>query len=272
MAMLMTAVMLVFDTDWREISPDARRVLLARSTTVAHVPVARAIPLFEEGLAILREAGDVSNLSGALSFFGVVAYELGDEERGAALLEEVLTLSRQAGDRWNEGRALQALEDLAFTQGDYARAAELHAESLAAFQALGDASYIALTMLRQAYLLWAQGDPAGAATRCREGLELAHRIGYFAGIAEGLEALAIMLCDLEQTECAARVLGAAESVRASMGAGMGRSARPTRLTLIDRAMATLRARLGDDAFASAFESGRALSLDEAVAEALESPR
>ena len=165
-----------------------------------------------------------------------------------------------------------ALEDLAFAQGDYARAAEWHGASLAAFRAVGDASYIALTMVRQAHLLWAQGDPAGAATQCRAALELAHRISYFGGVVEGLEALGIVLCDLGQMSSAARMFGVAESLRASMAGGIPRSALPTRLTLIDQAMATLRAGLGDDTFASAFEAGRALPLDEAVAEALESAR
>jgi non-specific serine/threonine protein kinase len=268
MTMLMSAVRLIFDTDWRELCAETRRALIARSPTVAHLPLARAIAQLEEGLPIFREAGDVPNLLLALTFFAVVALEMGDESRSMALLEEALARSRQAGDRLNEGRTLLGLEDLAFARGDFARATEWHAAGAAAFQAHGDATYISLTMVRQGYLLWARGDLAGAAAQCSEALALAQRVSYFAGIAEGLEALTVVLSDLGQSERAARALGAAESLRTSMGSGLGRSARPTRLVLIDRAIAALRATLGDEAYASAFAAGRTMPLEEAVAEVL----
>jgi non-specific serine/threonine protein kinase len=260
--------MSTFDTDWRLISAEMRRALLERSTTVAGMPMARALAEFEEGLALVRDAGNVPTYVLALTFYCTVLLELGDEHRCAVLAEEALALSRKASDRLGEGRALLNLEDLAFAQGEYARAAEWNAASVAVFETIGDVTYLALSTLRQALLLWAQGDPTGAAALCRQALEQAHQMGYHAGIAEGLEALAIMLCDLGQSERAARALGAMESLRASMATGLGRSSRPTRLVYIDRAIATLRAALGDDAYASAFAAGQSLPLDEAIADAL----
>jgi tetratricopeptide (TPR) repeat protein len=268
MALLVSAVMTSFDTDWRLISAETRQALRERSATVADTPMARARADFEEGLALFRHAGNVPAYVLALTFYSTVALELGDEQRSAALAEEALALSRQAGDRLGEGRALLNLEDLAFVQGEYARAAEWLAASVAVFEAVGDFTYLALAMLRQALLLWAQGDPTGAAALCRPAIERAHQIGYYSGIAEGLEALALTLCDLGQPERAVRALGALESLRTSMATGLGRSARPTRLQLIEPAIARLRAALGDDGYAAAFAAGRALPLDEAVAEAL----
>jgi hypothetical protein len=87
-------------------------------------------------------------------------------------------------------------------------------------------------------------------------------------VADGLETMAILLSDLGHAESAARALGAAENLHSSMAAGIGRSARPTRLPLIDRAIAGMRATLGDDGYAAAFAAGQALPLEEAVAEAL----
>ncbi|HEV2238282.1 MAG TPA: hypothetical protein VGR57_16590, partial [Ktedonobacterales bacterium] len=272
MALLVSAVMTVFDTDWRLISAETRRALRERSDTVADMPVARALADFEEGLALFRDAGNVPTYVLALTFYCTAALELGDEQRSMALAEEALALSRQAGDRLGEGRALLSLEDLAFVHGDYARAAEWNAASVAVFEAVGDSTYLALTMLRQAYLFWVQGDLTGAAALCRQAIERAHQMGYSSGITEGLEGLALILCDLGQPERAVRALGAVESLRTSMATGLGRSARPTRLVYIDRAIATLRAALGDEAYASAFTAGRALPLEEAIAEALESPR
>jgi predicted ATPase/transcriptional regulator with XRE-family HTH domain len=267
-AMLMRALVLAFDIDWREISPEARRALLTQSPTVAHLPFASALAKAEEAMAIVRAAGDVPLLLLVLPVYGVVLFGLGDEQRGVAVVEEALTLSRQTGDRYAEGRVLVSMGELAFAQGDYARAEELHAQTLPLFEAAGEATAPVMATMREASLLWARGDAAGGAAQARAGLEQAHRLGYLFGVAEGLETLAITLTDLGQMERAARALGAVESLRASMAAGIGRSARPTRLRLIGPAIAKLRAALGDDAYASAFEAGRALPLEEAVADAL----
>jgi hypothetical protein len=268
LAIAMQATVFFFNIDWREISPEARRPLLAQSATVADPRLTRALAQMEDALAILRAAGDVPTLLLGLPFFGIVMYEMGDEQRGAALMEEGLALARQVGDHRNEGAALGNMEELAFAQCDYARAAELHAQSLPHIEASGDETQLAFGKVREAYLLWARGDAAGAAARAQAGLEQAHRVGYFVGVAEGLEALAIMLADLGQAEHGTRALGAAESLRASKAQGMGRSPRPSRLQLIEPAIARLRAALGDDGYAEAFAAGRALPLDEAVAEAL----
>jgi predicted ATPase/transcriptional regulator with XRE-family HTH domain len=267
-AMLMRAIVISFDTDWREISPETRSALLARSPTVAHLPIVSAFVQGEESLAILRAAGNVPLLLLALPVYGLMLFALGDERGSSAALEEALTLSRQTGDRLHESRVLQAMEELAFTQGDYARAAELHAASMPLIEQTGDASARVMTLLREAQLLWARGDTASALARARAGLEQARQISYFFGLAEGLEALGVVLGDLGQAERAARALGAAESLHATMAAGIGRSARPTRLLLLERAIANLRATLGDDAYMSAFAAGRALPLDDAIAEAL----
>jgi predicted ATPase/class 3 adenylate cyclase/predicted negative regulator of RcsB-dependent stress response len=250
--------------DWRGMPPERRKMLLARSSALAADPLARAIALFEESLAILRAAGEAQWLSIVKSYFGNMIYELGDEQQATALLEEALAASRQIGDRWTEGRVLHALGDLALAQGDHALATGLNAEGLALLREVGDTSYVALATLRDGYLMFAQGNPVGAATRCREALTLSSSIGDTYAMAEGLETLGIILCDLRHAEPAVRALGAATVLRDAMG----QSPRRVQLPVIDRAIATLRATLGDDTYAHAFEAGRTLPLEEAVAEAL----
>jgi hypothetical protein len=65
-------------------------------------------------------------------------------------------------------------------------------------------------------------------------------------------------------ERAARLFGAAEIWRALSGFPLP----PTHRTIYDRDVAAALAQLGDDAFAGAWAAGRALTLDQAIAEAL----
>jgi hypothetical protein len=69
-----------------------------------------------------------------------------------------------------------------------------------------------------------------------------------------------------QRERAARLFGTAEELRAAMGALLP----PAERAEHDRAAAAIRTALGAAAFAAAWAEGRAMSLDEAVADALES--
>ena len=63
---------------------------------------------------------------------------------------------------------------------------------------------------------------------------------------------------------AARLWGAAEALRQQIGCRPAPASRAT----YERALALVRAQLGDEAFAAAWGVGAALSLDEAIAEAL----
>jgi hypothetical protein len=83
-------------------------------------------------------------------------------------------------------------------------------------------------------------------------------------MARGLEGLATLVGVQGHAAHAARQLGAAAAVRETLGA----SVHPLDRTAIDRATKALRAQLGTEAFAAAWEAGHALELDEAFYEAL----
>jgi hypothetical protein len=71
-----------------------------------------------------------------------------------------------------------------------------------------------------------------------------------------------------QAERAARLLGAAAALRERVGAPL----RPRRRAHVERAAAPARAVLGEERWAAAFAAGRAMTQQEAIAEALESAR
>jgi hypothetical protein len=69
----------------------------------------------------------------------------------------------------------------------------------------------------------------------------------------------------EEPERAARLWGAAERLRAALGCRPPPAARAT----YERALATACAQLGEAAFATAWEGGRALPVEQAIAEAVD---
>ena len=121
-----------------------------------------------------------------------------------------------------------------------------------AYQGLGEAA------LSQAYA-------AAARQWLRAGLELSRDLGARIMTAWCLAGLGSAAALDEELERAAWLWGAAEHLRVLLGC---RPAPATRATY-ERLLAQVRAQLGESAFAAAWASGEALSLEQAIAEALE---
>jgi len=85
------------------------------------------------------------------------------------------------------------------------------------------------------------------------------------GIAGSFESLASLALHEGDPVVAARLLSAASALRTAIGAPLP----PYRREEIERELALVRTAIGEDAFAAAWEEGRAMSLDEAVGYALE---
>jgi hypothetical protein len=90
-------------------------------------------------------------------------------------------------------------------------------------------------------------------------------LGRWLEIAESLEGLARLAGDGGRMERAARLLGAAEAIRDALGAPLP----PVRRAEYEQCVAEARAALGEEALAAAWAQGKALSVDQAIADALD---
>jgi len=206
------------------------------------VPAARSIA--EQALELHRRLDDPRGAAQDLNVLCVAAIEDGDLEQAEQLAEESLALFRQAGD---EREAVAATRTLAFTyhsRGDHERARTLHESNLAQAQALGFKE----TEAGKQNLL-----------ACRD-------LGSLQGIAQSLCRNASTFSVLAgKADTAARLLSCFEALREQIGVSEAWVARMNEETL-----SAIRARLEEGAFADAWEQGRALTVDEAVALALDS--
>jgi hypothetical protein len=148
-------------------------------------------------------------------------------------------------------------------RGDLATARSLLSQSLATLRDLGDKRGIALVLHNLGGVAQDDHDLAAAGIRYREALTLRRELGDGRGVAEDLEGLAASAAGHDVL--AARLLGAASTLRETLGAPHSAADRARHA----RVVAALRAALGKAAYRAAWDEGRAWSLDEAVAAALD---
>jgi non-specific serine/threonine protein kinase len=227
----------------------------------------RAMALFDEALALQREAGDAWEVAWVLYHAGRAAGEHGDLARSTACAREGGDLFASAGDRHNAAHVLEVLGEAAWRGGDLETAAGLLRESLATMRDVGCPDGIARALLGQAGLARHQGDVAASDALYRRSLTLHHELELKVGAAACLDAIAGFAAARGGLDRAARLLGAAGALREAIEVVVPPVDRDAR----EGAMAAARAGLAEDRFAIAFAEGRLMTLDGAVAYALDEP-
>ena len=223
----------------------------------------RAREALEESLGLFRGMNDPSGTAAALHFLALVARDQRDYTRAEAAGQESVDLNRELGDASRVAFSLHALGLVARDQGQYARAETLLEESLGIFRELEDTWGVTTALVSLGVAARLRGAHLQATALLQEGLVLRKRLGDRVGIAECLEDLAAVAAD-ESPERTARLLGAGEALRGSMGAQLP----PAHRADCERAAEVARARLGREIYERARSAGRRLDVEKAVEEAL----
>lgn len=224
----------------------------------------RAVALHGEALALRRELGDAPAIGTSLNNLGVTTCELGDYDRAWAIHHEQLALERARNDPVDVAFALAGLATVAHRRGNLAQAASLHDEALALRRELDPRGYaVAGTLSGLGTVLADLGESDRATDLLLESLSLRVRHEEKLGVAQSLEGLAGIAAAHQQSDLAARLLGAAETLRTSMGTA------PTTFERIrtEQALAAATQAAGDEAVGAALAAGRSMSLEQVVAEA-----
>jgi predicted ATPase/class 3 adenylate cyclase len=217
----------------------------------------------EESLAIARQIGDRRRVAAALQPLGAALVALGDRAGGRRHSEEAVALAEQSGERRELAGAINSLAQLHRAEGDLDRAEPLYEKVLVLGRDLGDREVIAVSVLNLAMVAIGRVSIERAQLMLLEVLAIAEGIGSKPA-GQGLLEVSVGLAALrEDWPMAARFYGAAEAHAAA--SGIHRDA--TDAAFIDAAVAKARSSLGKAAFAAAEEAGRALSYDEALAQA-----
>jgi predicted ATPase len=224
----------------------------------------RARGYLEESLALYRERGDTLGMADALEGLGGLATWHSDFMHARAWLDESLALQRPLGG-WNSPDTLLSLGYLALNQGEYARARAYLEESLAKSQDAGNTMLGRWVFVQLGYVALREGDEPQARAIFEEAQRRFQKAGKTIGGVYALEGLASLAARQGQAARAVRLFAWTDGTRASIGD----SRLPVEQANVDRDLAALRTQLDDAALAAAWAEGRALTLEQAVAEALD---
>jgi predicted ATPase/DNA-binding CsgD family transcriptional regulator len=234
---------------------------------------ARSLALGEESLALEQEIADVDYVwigDSPLIGLGATAGRLGDDDRARRYNEQALALCQRLADTVPSAApsASVVLTNMAYVaseQHDDERATRLAEEALAISKdpgfdwALANAEFLLATIAER------KGDIDRAMDLYRRSLGLAMEGRDLHQIVQIIDRLALLANDSLRAEQATCLFAASERVRSILGQEMHADSRER----WNQAVARARTRLGEDVFAAAWSAGHALTLEEAVATALE---
>jgi predicted ATPase/DNA-binding CsgD family transcriptional regulator len=241
----------------------------------------RAADYIAEELTMARALDDTYLTGEALINAGMLAYRRGEYGQAEARLDEAVCTLRGStkGDPaavLQIVRAFLILGDTALVQEQFDRAVDQYTEALAVspetgldwglsdIQAgLAGASYCRGDMVRAAGL-YAESLSRAEQALAAEVLARVQDRSYTPLVLSALMGLAGMAAEMGQLEQGTRLFGAAEAIAASHRIAIFPRDRPVR----DHSLRALRQASAKERFLAAQESGRSLTITEAVAEAL----
>jgi tetratricopeptide (TPR) repeat protein len=222
-----------------------------------------AEPMVQEALDISTELGDQSGIANALRELGALAERDKDYDGARGYFEKAIALYRNLEEPERLAWTYNNLGIVAQLTGSLEEAAGHYEASLGVGREIDDPMTIATAYINLGEIAQLRGQLEGAKNYFRDSLGVWQSIGHRLPMAHCLEVLASI--DLEQGRPgeAAELLGAADAVREEIGVPV----EPFNRERYDRDLDGARSALGEGLFEEAWQRGRALTIDEAVAAA-----
>lgn len=183
--------------------------------------------------------------------------------RACSLLEEAAELATEIDDTTTLAMAHFNLGYAALSGGDYVRARNEIQAALEQFDEDADLYGTSRSLAGLGSVALQEGRAGEAVAHLRQSLVISRTLGDQDDIVWALQLLGVAAAE-SQSEKAARLLGAAEVLRETLGVSLS----GTELALHERAVASLRSALHAETLTTAWAIGRDLALAQAVEQAL----
>jgi predicted ATPase/class 3 adenylate cyclase len=217
--------------------------------------------LFERSLAIWRELGDRGQQARELSSLGIAYRHLGQLATARTFLEEAVALNRETGDMARLAASLANLGQLESSLGRWDRAIVAVQEALLLDRQYGSPFGVAVGQSTLALSTLRAGRPREARDLVCDMFDYVASSGNTAFFLNTLELAAVIAGALDEIPLAARLLGAAQTIRHESGMQLTQP----EAALLDELLAPARASMTPQEWDTEEAAGRALSQPEALA-------
>jgi tetratricopeptide (TPR) repeat protein len=221
----------------------------------------------EQALALNLTLGDSLGAALSQSYIATAAAQERDWAKARGIIEECVRAFRELGAEDNALLATWVLAWICRELGDHERSRALTEENLRQARAAGYRRVEALSLGALAMLAVDQGRLQDGLAALKEACRIDRAYGYRLQVAVDLCLFARAVARAGNWRAAAQLFAKSEALREETGESLGS------WTVIEAKLeetrAAIRAHLDEAAFAEAWEQGRALSLDDAVALALD---
>jgi predicted ATPase/DNA-binding SARP family transcriptional activator len=230
-----------------------------------HRDFKRAFGYWEEAIGLYRQIGGWRYLASVLSMLGFYLVLAGDIESAQKYLDESNLVYQQLNTKKGKNILLTAYGQIALIRGDYEQARAHFQDNARLGNELGRRMDYLWSNARLGYVELRAGNISEARKVFAETAQEFQKDGSKSGVMYTLEGMSGLYVAVGKPENAARLIGWADATREEIGA-----ARPyLEQADVDRDVAAVVTRIGRVAHVEAYNKGRAMALDEAVAYALD---
>ncbi|HJS19179.1 MAG TPA: helix-turn-helix domain-containing protein [Anaerolineales bacterium] len=223
----------------------------------------RAREHLEEAVALFRHAGDWRFLAQALGILGLTVLSNGDLESAQKILDEAYEVNQQSNNRAMEfvltGKAISCM-----LRGEYGQARALLQKNIDDLERMGNRMGVLWVRARLAQVALHEGNVAEAHQILVDTIENFHTDGNKNGLVFALDKMSSLYVVTNKHEVSARLIGWSDATRKEIGDPRP----PIEQADLDQDIAAIKAKLGVDAYETAYNSGWSLTLNEAMVFAL----
>jgi len=230
-----------------------------------HSDLKRAIAYWEEALPLYRQVGNQRAVANNLGRIGLFLVKEGNIESGQKYLDESNLLYQQLNITTGRDSLTGAYGQIALMRGDYEQARAYFQENARINKEIGSRMDYLWADLSLGYVALHEGNFTEARQIFSESAQEFWKDKYIIGVIFTLECQANLYIAFGKAKFTARLIGWADATREKIG-----NTRPLlEQAVVDRNVAAVIASIGKAAFEDAYNRGCTMTIDEAVAFALE---
>ncbi|HSJ87208.1 MAG TPA: tetratricopeptide repeat protein, partial [Anaerolineales bacterium] len=231
-----------------------------------HNDLAQTKAIMLDALRLFRELGTLSGIANCLSLLAHRVIWTGDFSSPVPWLDEAMAIYRQLGDEAGQADTLDIQGSLAYWLGNYQQARKCYEEAVVLFEKAGSYWMISWSHVNLAYVALRQGDLPKAKELFKVCIQRFQKTDTIIGTIYAVEGIASIDVNLTHSDRAAQLFAWADVAREMIGDHRP----PLEQQSVERDLAVIHSQLSDVEFERLSAQGRSLTLEQAIALAMES--